>query len=202
MFEAKKIEEPKDTSAAAEFMVSLQRQFHVKKKEDEKAWFDDMVKELKWYPAEVLQQAAKNIIRRRRNEYFPVLSECLAACEDAKQWLDAASPKMRFGGIHDASPGSSDRQRLADELVMGELGRQASNEGWILGLWCFVRDRGKMPKPYQITRLKNRARGFDMALEDCRRGGWSHAAPLKELGLSMLSKRQALADMVLHGVTK
>ena len=202
MFKPKEIIEPKDTDAAVAFMAALQMQFHVKKKEDEQGWLDAMVSELKWYSADVLEMAAKNMIRRRRNEYFPVMSECLAACDDAKQWIDAANPKLKFGGGQAASPASSDRNDLADQLVMGEMGRGAAHEGWILRLHDFIREKGHMPTPQEVARLKSEAKGFDQALDHCRGGGFPLAGSLRELGLSMLAKRQEKAAMVLDGVVR
>lgn len=202
MFKPKEIVEPKDTDAATAFMTALQMQFHVKKKEDEQGWLDSMVSELKWYSADVLELAAKNMIRRRRNEYFPVLSECLAACADAKQWLDAANPKMKFGGGQSASPASSDRTQLADQLVMGEMGHGAAKDGWILSLHDFIREQGRMPTPQESTRLKSEAKGFDRALDSCRDGGHPMAGSLRELGVSMVARRQTLTEMVLDGVVR
>lgn len=192
-------------AAALEFMTSLQSQFRVKRHESEDheaKWIAMNIAELKGYSPEVLQQAAKNLIRKRRNEYFPVLSECLAACEDAKHWIDAAQPKMKFGGAAKSHPSSADRQRLADELVMGEMGRQAASEGWILTLHDFVRDNGRLPDQRQAPKLKATAKGFDEALNQCRVGGFMLSAQLRDLGTSMLARRQALTDMVLHGVVR
>jgi hypothetical protein len=143
-----------------------------------------MTAELEGFSDEVLEQAAKDIIRRRRNEYFPVLSDCLAACTDAKHWIEQASPRLKLKTAETADPKSIDRQNLADQLVMGEMGRQAAHEGWILALW------------------KAESKGFDHALDQCRAGGWQQAIPLAALGTSILGKRQKLVDMVLHGVTK
>lgn len=190
---------------AVQFMTTLQTNFRQKRHESEQheeRWVALMVAELKGFSDEVLEQAAKDMLRRRRGEYFPILSECLAACTDAKHWIEQASPKLKFKTAETADPKSIDRQNLADQLVMGEMGRQAAHEGWILALWNFIRDNGRLPEQRQIGKLKAESKGFDHALDQCRAGGWQQAIPLAALGTSILGKRQKLVDMVLHGVTK
>ena len=190
---------------ALQFLTTLRTNFRVKRHESdahEERWVAMMIAELKGFSDEVLEQAAKDLSRRRKNEYFPILSECINACQDAKHWIEMASPKLKFKAAQDAEPGSDDRQRLADQLIMGEMGRQAANEGWVLTLWCYVRDNGRLPEQRQISKLRAEAKGFDHALDQCRAGGWQQAMPLAALGSSILAKRQELTERVLHGVTK
>lgn len=192
--------------AALEFLTTLQTQFRVKRHESEEheaKWVSMMVDELEGYSPQILEQAAKNLIRKRRNEYFPVLSECLAACEEAKRWIDAATPKLQLGKPGErASPFSEDRMQLADDLVMGEMGRQAAREGWILALHDSVMKTGRLPDSRHIPQLKAQVHGFQEALDKCRAGNFPLAGVLVELGISMLQRREQLTDMVLHGVAR
>lgn len=208
---------------ALSFLTTLQTQFRVKRHESdehEAKWVEMMVAELKGYSAEVLEQAAKNMIRKRRNEFFPVLSECLAACDDAKHWIDQANPRFKLQAAK-ASPGTNERRRLADELIMGEMGRQAAREGWIVGLHDFIRDNQRLPDAGQVRKLKSAADGIPHDLDTCLAGmsrapekldgrggsfrqidGRDLSAALRDLGISMLARREKLTDMVLHGVVR
>jgi hypothetical protein len=192
-------------AAAMKFLETLQINFRAGKHESpehEAKWLKLMVAELKQYTPDVLEQASKDLVRKRADKYFPILSVCLSACEDAKHWIDMGNPRFKLGGRQNASPMSPERERLADDLIMGEMGRQAAHEGWILGLHRFISRRGKMPKPYQIARLKASSVGFIEDFDKARRGGWPQASALVGLGTTMLAKRQSLTEMVLHGVVK
>lgn len=208
-------------AAAMEFLETLQTNFRAGKHESEEheaKWVAMMVSELKGYSPDVLRQAAKNIVRKRADKYFPILSVCLAACEDAKHWIDQANPRLHLAAKQ--TPGVDERRRLADELVMGELGRKAAREGWIVGLHDYIRDRGRMPDDGQIRKLKAASESVPGALDACVIGmtkapekldgkegfrqidGRDLAAELRKLGLSMLDRRQKLTEMVLDGVVR
>jgi hypothetical protein len=209
---------------AVQFMTTLQTNFRQKRHESEQheeRWVALMVAELKGFSDEVLEQAAKDMLRRRRGEYFPILSECLAACQDAKHWIDQAKPRLRLNAAQDAAPSSTEREKLANELIMGEMGREAANSNWVLSLWNFIRDNGRLPAPHEVATVKREALGIEIGLEMARemanapkRKAAGRVEGLQQLdeakagaawqivGFNMLAKRERLVDMVLHGVMK
>lgn len=87
---------------------------------------------------------------------------------------------------------------LAYKLIRTEMGRQAAREGWILGLFDFIETRGRMPKGEpEVWTLRESAKGLDEAYDECVRGGWEFAEPLRKLGDSMLERRNKLAALAL-----
>lgn len=164
-------------------------------------WLRSLARSLRGFSPECLKKASEVIVETRKYRSFPLVSECIDACKDAQIWLNAQKPQLRFGPEKRMSEFSPDRTQLADELIMGEMGRMAAKEGWISALHQFCRKEMRLPDRDEIKGCINAARAFDGGLEMARRGDCgpqSHA--ILQLGLTMLSKRQALADRVLHGV--
>jgi hypothetical protein len=175
--------------------------------EDEDAWTMSMVDGLRGYDASILERAAQRIILTRKDPGFPYLAQCRDACEQIIK-LDRAAETPKF------VPGSVDPKSLqskydqayahADWLIMqGPMGKQAANEGWILTLHDFIRENGRLPKDYEITKCKATAKGFDDDYAKCLRGEAGYMSKsLAGLAETMLKRRYKLTDMVLHGVVK
>ena len=194
------------SSKIANFISTLIMHFPVR--------FDDKARETEWlgsvatafrgYDGDVLKRAAQKIIDTRTDRRFPLIADIHKVCGQII-YDDKLQQKMIPGSTlsaEHAMPMSGERRRLADSLVMGEMGRQAADDGWVLALHDFIRAKGRMPQPHEVPKLKAEARGFDEALEQCRHGGLDQAKGLAALGVSMLARRQELTEMVLHGVVK
>jgi hypothetical protein len=97
------------------------------------------------------------------------------------------------------SPFSGWRIKLADDLIMCPMGKEAAKEGWILALHDFARENGRLPTGSEISRVKAVPKGFDDAYALAARG---EAGPLgfdliKHIGNPMIARRKALAARVL-----
>lgn len=166
----------------------------------ETAWMASMRRALEGYDDAVLAAAAERIICTRKpkrdGRFFPVPSECTEACEYVCKLKEAlATPLL-------AAPPSNRyewRYKLADELILTPLGKQAGDEGWLLALHDFIRAHGRLPtQPWEITKCKASANGFDEAYETVLRGeGGVANAALERLGASMLARREAYREKVL-----
>lgn len=187
---------------------------------DEMMWVRSMKREMEGFSPAVLAKAAQIIIGtcdRRDFQWLP--KQCKAACYEADKLLKAERP--RLVGTEPPAPHvatTADRERLAMELILGPMGRQATREGWIHSLYTFARDHMRLPstdKPCTDKRQMHRehgpcsevecckyaARGFDKAFDDCRAADpASLQGKLVKLGLSMAQKRDALAKYVETGV--
>lgn len=168
-------------------------------------WLKSMVRELKVYSPEALNKAGQIIVTTRKYRSFPLVAECLDACQEAEKWLRSQKPQLKFSGEsrHRIPEWSDERVRLADDLVMTETGRRAAREGWILALHDFCRREMRMPEGHEIKHCIDGAKGADAALAMAVRGECgAQSRAIVALGQSILERRERLADMVLHGVVK
>lgn len=184
-----------------EFMKSMAYQFSVPRQdggeEQEKKWFDMMIRELRPFSPEVLERAATDISRSRKDRRFPTLADCLSACYEAKKWLDAQNPVLPRDAGKKAGDNSESRYALADDLVRGPMGREAARDGWILALHDFIRQNMRLPDAGEVHRIKISIRDFEEAYEKTLRGGWAGASALAQLGDKMAARREELRQMVL-----
>jgi hypothetical protein len=196
------------TAAVVKFLTTLKAVFPVKfpRPELEGAWLKAMTKALRGYTAEVLDDAATEIINTYTGKFFPKPAECIKACNEVLKWRNLAKrdSALPMGGSNPfQSPDySPERVRLADDLVRTDQGRRAAKEGWILSLHDYCRKHGKVPHPSEEPTLKKGAKEFDDAYEECVRGNFVLASTLTDLGDKMRARREELSDMVLHGVER
>ena len=191
---------------AVSFISSLILHFPVRHEnpDKEKAWALAIKRELHGFPSEVLEKASQSIIRNRKDRRFPVLAELRGACVEAKRWLDIEGSKADL--IKSSQPAGShldwtaDRLKLATDLCMSPMGREAAKEGWVQQLHDFARKNSRLPQPGEIGALKREAKAFDEAYARCVKGGWPQAEKLELLGAMTLKRREDLVDRVLHGV--
>ena len=195
----------KPVNAVTNFVSTILQHFPPFRWEDEqeKAWMEAMIRELNGcnFSDAVLEKAITDMVRTRKDRRIPLVSECIAACNEAKRWLEAKDGTER---LPIESPTSNldwteARLRLADDLVMGPEGRQAANEGWITQLHDYARKNQRLPPANEFGTLKRGAKEFEAAYETCVRGGWDQAAGLERIGADFLKKRERLAEMVLKG---
>ena len=193
------------SSKVADLISKLVMHYPVRFDSEERQteWIGSMVAAFKSYNADVLQRAAQRIIDTRTDRRFPLVAEIHKVCtsiiydDGLKQQSLGVNPSPEKQSVY-----SESREQWADTLVMGEMGRQAAREGWILTLHDYARQHARLPDPAGIGKLKAQATGFDEALGKCRCGGFPLANHLRELGTSMLARRQKLTEMVLDGVVR
>lgn len=168
----------------------------------EQDWLASMMRNLRGYGGSVLEIAAQKIIDTRTDRRFPLPAECKKVCDDiaSREVVEKATllpNNKRLPEFSDA------RVKLADDLVMCPMGREAAKDGWILALHDFARDNMRLPAGGEIQKTKAVRKGFDDAYYDVISGNGGFCSPaLKVLGDKMIARRQQLADMVLHGVVR
>lgn len=187
------------SKAIAEFADEMLQHFPpFRKWEDyqEKAWADTLAKELACFSNEVLANAKRQMIRTRGPKMSrpPMVSECIEACCESRRFLEhdeAASELPEFNPSAGAE-WTTERVKLAYDLLKTESGRQAAREGWVLAYWNFCRVNMRVPKGSEIDQCKRDTAEFDEAYKKCLKGGWPEARALAALGESMLAKREEL----------
>lgn len=168
---------------------------------DEKIWVESMINGLRGYDASVLARAGQRIIMSKTDPGFPYLAECRKVCEEVIKIeraerapkFDEAAKAKELADSHDW------KTKLADGLIMCEIGRRAAREGWILSLHDFCRLNGRLPsEDWQIRKCIEAARGFNQAYEDVLNGGGGVCSKtLERLGDAMLKRRESLRERVL-----
>jgi hypothetical protein len=167
------------------------------------SWAEDMVRELSGFSGEVRERAFRQIVATRKDHKTPLVSECITACLEAKRWIDAEKNKGQLPMGEKPASGldwTADRLKLATDLCMSPMGREAAKDGWVQQLHDFARKNSRLPQPGEIGALKREAKAFDEAYARCVKGGWPQAEKLERLGAMMLKRREDLVDRVLHGV--
>jgi len=128
--------------------------------QSEAMWLRSMKRDLREYPASVLERAAKLIIDTRRRRDFPLPSECRDACKEVQKPANAASIarkapepgedyvktadlKARFfvnGSIRNEKTGEEEPRSAhwSAQFLAHETVKLAEAEGWGLDLACAV----------------------------------------------------------------
>ena len=184
--------------------------------DQEAAWVDAMVRELRGFSDAELEYAAKTMVRSRKDRKIPLVAECLHACGEARWYLDAQKNKesLDIGQARTLSPDEmkwNERKALADTLVKIPLGRQAAQEGWLGSLHAYAVKHGRLPPPNEYgayEALKRDAKETDAVISMVFRGeaptksGEILPIPpimrpvLEKFASSVLSNRQDLERMV------
>ena len=188
-----------------EFITSLLPIYVIKHDdaEKEKAWTFEMIRQLRQFPSETLKKAAEKIKASRTDRRFPLPSECRKICLDVQDWL--AREERNKSLPLDAHPihgvrnldWTTERFRLADDLMMSAMGKEAARDGWIGTLHSFARKNSRLPKGPEIDACKRESKENDAAYAKCVKGGWGQAKHLESMGAEMLRRRNELADRVL-----
>ncbi len=123
----------------------------------EKAWAETMVRELGGFSSEVVEHAAREIVRTRKKPQTPLVAECIDVCLDAKKWLDAKNNAGQLSlTAATADPYLKDWREddFANEIALNRknpLCVQAAKDGWIGTLHTFVRKQRRMPSATDKT---------------------------------------------------
>ena len=168
-------------------------------------WLADMNRSLKDAAPEVLDRAADILIDTAKYKSFPILGEVRKAVEKAANELRQEQPRMRFSPTKKLEDDYSEREKLALELILGEVGRRALREDWLGSLYAFCVKHMRLPTNFEINDSEKgviaEARAFDRELDRCRGAppGSVHAQ-LLPIGITMLERRKRLATYVETGV--
>lgn len=172
-----------------------------------KEWSRDMNDHLKKYDREVLELAASRMAAAGKYRRFPLLSECVAACDKAESWLDSQKPKLPIRDPGSLPEYSQDRENLARDLIKSPMGKQAAQEGWIWGLYVFCVRNARLPTHSEINEgkkaLKPGAKAAELDVERAARGEFGALSPyILQMGKALLQRRDEMKDFVLHGVIR
>lgn len=158
--------------------------------EDPGAYLGEVAKLLSGFSEAELSKAGDALLSSHRGRQWPTPAQCVEACQNAKE--AGSTPRAPEGPRH--PEWSREARAVADRLVVSDMGRIAADEGWALALHDFCRVARRLPNATEQHRLKRTAKAFDEAYAECCRGeGGLLGASLRNLGESMLQRRERYA---------
>lgn len=182
-----------DTKHVTPFLMRLQTMYGEPDSDNPAAFLAEYARLLKKYSGSTLDKACDLVLRNNRYKTWPTIGECVSCCEDAIEKTTADAPR-NFDAKH---PEWSDaRVEAADRMIVCELGRRAADEGWILALWDFAREKQRLPREHECGALISKSRGFgDAYSQVCAGNGGILEVQLMSFGESILARRNAKADI-------
>lgn len=151
------------------------------------AYLKEVKAAIEGYSAHI-QDAACTLIRNTmKGRQFPTPAACRKACQDVCEERGQEAQRKPLPEINPAW--SKAAIAKADSLIQGQLGQRAADEGWVLGLHDFCRNKGRLPVNSEIGTIMANAKEFDNAYRQAQEIGMS----LVKLGNSMLARRDRCA---------
>lgn len=168
----------------------------------EQAWTELMVRELSGFKPEVLERGFQELVRKRKESKIPTPAECIAACSEAKRWVDLEEDSHKLPEFRiPQGEFSTERWRLAHEMKRTPLGRQAAQEGWIVAFVHFCRRNQRLPSGPEIDQCKRDSAGIEEIYGRAMRNECGQFSDqVAKFASDMLEKRRQWAEEALrHG---
>lgn len=175
-------------SPANHFIDRMLSIFHAPVTENESGFVEEMRKALKGWDLVTIDEAADRIAKTAK--FFPRPAEVIEVCEAIAAARVVPDSRPQHGDW------TGDALRTASGLIRSDMGREAAKDGWITQLHDFCRQKRRLPKGFEIAKLKTEAKLFDDAYSTCcaDKGGTLNGA-LKKLGETFLQRRNELSDV-------
>lgn len=162
----------------------------------EKAFYGDYGDALGKFTDDELAYAVKWLKTTRTSRTFPVIADCLEACNHARKAIRASGyqPKQRQQDPDEWLPY---RVEKANKLIQSEQGRQAVKDGAIIGLHDFIRRHDRAPDRHEYQVIVSESRKtwsyVDDAIKDMNANGQDATMAIK-LRKMMDGKYRMLSD--------
>lgn len=159
---------------------------------DFEAFIAEYVNALARYDAIDLRDGTDEIFRTLRVKSWPTIKECIDAVRKCANDRWRAQQKQRSQPEESIPVDKAVAARQAEiDAKMRPLAKLAADQGWIIGLHDFVRDRHRLPTVTEQRKLMDDANFVATCAEDDVDLGHFHA-PLKRLAKAMIAKREQL----------
>jgi hypothetical protein len=173
-------------SPADSFVARMIDVFAAPQTENPKAYVDEMRKAIAGWDQATLDKAADRLVKTAK--FFPRPAEVIEVCEAIAASRVVPDTRPQHGDW------TSDALRTASGLIRSDMGREAAKDGWITQLHDFCRQKRRLPKGFEIAKLKTEAKLFDDAYSTCCAGkGGTLTVALAKLGETFLERRNKLA---------
>lgn len=164
------------------------------KTDNVEAMFAEYERALARNSTEVLHRAVDKILRKTKFRAWPTIGECVDAVQSAAGDLNEPLKDRAERAFDEKYPEwSTQAFDVADRMVKCALGKQALDEGWLLGLHEFCRRERRYPGPAEQRNIIRQTRVID----DCAAGqaepGVMHQS-LQKLAQSFVVRRNELVE--------
>jgi hypothetical protein len=189
------------------FLQPIARQFQMPKgaATDPEAWQRDYIEAMEAHTDSLLALAAKRVIKTRDSRSFPLVAECVKACQDAL--ADVAmtvSPKASEGrhrqGHHDDWDDA--RIKRADHLIQSNIGITAAKEGWLLSLWDFCRKEERWPNRLESEKMCSEFKKRVQETNEYFNKELAAGRPMMKTVKGYFASREARQSRLMHLVGK
>lgn len=167
--------------------------------EQEETYGKTIIARLKEFPAGVITQTRDKIVAERTDRRTPLASEIIAMARDIDTWQKRQQGQLVLTAEQKAARYSEERERLANDICMGPMGRRAAREGWVLPLWNHIVEHGRAPDEHGIAACKRAAREMMEFYEELLRKEDTSQLHKGIVGLaeSIQERRRRLEKMIL-----
>ncbi len=149
------------------------------------------------YADSELEAAAERILKTRKVRSWPTVGECVAALEDHR------AERYRPAVVSKHPEWSQEAEASADKAIDSDIGRQAAQQGWLLGLHNHFRRMyaaktpGRLPTSHETVKLMKDAKYVQQCADGAVAMGHQHEALLK-YARSMRAKESELGRKVVR----
>lgn len=168
-------------------------------------WLRNLDEDTKFYTEEEMHRAFAILRRGHEKVYMPMTPEIMKALKQARRDISVERPTLK---VQNQTPAERDHKAREDIAIMlmrnSQMGAQSCKEGWCGELFAYCRDNGHMPRTSsEIQLLVDGAQGTVDRIEGLKTGRICAPPMLVEklinLGHSMLARREAITEAVVHG---
>jgi hypothetical protein len=136
-----------------DFVMRLQNHFTLPASvENKDLFYEDYIDALGGYSEKVLMEAAKRVVSGRQFATFPLLSECIDICDAIHKRLHPEPAPRTW--IKSYPEWEEACVMAANRMMISDMGRAASDEGWQVALWDFFRLQGRYPNEQEMRAIR------------------------------------------------
>lgn len=125
--------------------------------DQEETYGKTLMAKLRDFPVAVILETRDKIVGERTDRRTPMVSEIIAMARDIDNWRKRQQGELVMTSEQKQARFSEERERLANDICRGPIGRQAAREGWVLPLWNHIVEHGRAPDERGIEACKRTA---------------------------------------------
>lgn len=171
---------------AKELLKRLTTMFGTPKTEDPGAFLSEYIRAMAPYGTDVLDLAGDRLLKSHKFRTWPSIAECIDAASKAAEELHGRKKELD-------KQRRENKTQIVDGILRNanDMTQRACQEGWIVGLHDFVRDRNRLPNTDERNNLRMDADFVAQASTGDQNLGNFHG-PLLELSRSIMARREKL----------
>lgn len=175
-----------------QFMARLEAVYGPPKTNDLATFFEIYREVLGRFSQDAYKRGFRLVVARHTHKSWPVPKLCLDALKDAAREIGGNPTTVE----HNPFETEWINQHKPHGLLRGPIAETADREGWLLGLNEFLHEKGRLPKPHEVTEIKSTARLVDEWAAGIASSGTPRDGALVQLAKSIVERRKELGEQV------